>query len=325
MAESIKPFRNAPYTQQHNYVYDKIMRELSANAYKVLSTAIRLTTGWHRGSTKISYSQFQDYTGIVSRTTIHRAIKECIDRGYLARSITSYHKGTNKPIYSYSLVQDYTETIASPENGLVPSPENGLVPSPENGLTKEKKKTTNKKIDDVVVVLSEFGIGDPWLKRMAEKWDLETATTFVHQVRANPALDNPQGYLVERFRAGDRPLPFVANTARNGEGIRSDHLVVTGEEGSGPVDPLPEFKRIADQVKHGIALEMTEATFNQVVRPLEAVAFEVANSKGLLLMVGPSDCTSIYNHRFNGRFDRLLSNVAGVESRIVVKAGDSME
>ena len=317
MAESIKPFRNAPYTQQHNYVYDKIMRELSANAYKVLSTAIRLTTGWHRGSTKISYSQFQDYTGIVSRTTIHRAIKECIDRGYLARSITSYHKGTNKPIYSYSLVQDYTETIASPENGLVPSP--------ENGLTKEKKKTTNKKIDDVVVVLSEFGIGDPWLKRMAEKWDLETATTFVHQVRANPALDNPQGYLVERFRAGDRPLPVVANTARNSEGIRKDNPSGSGLI-SGNIQPseqTPIHKQHLDKAK--------EVLINHLgIRHLTDHLESSSLIDGVMTVECPANIYPLlqdYYRRSNGSLSNQVSEATGepIEVRLVEKAGDSME
>jgi len=116
----MKPFQ-APYTMVHNYVIDHIMPDLSPNAWKVLCVAIRQTIGWQdeatesgrRESDVITYSQFQRQTGIVSRGTLSRALKECLDKGYLLREEVDQYRG--KPAFAYRLNTEYeatgTETV----------------------------------------------------------------------------------------------------------------------------------------------------------------------------------------------------------------------
>ena len=90
---TIKPFARPGFTMFNNYILDHIMPDLSANGWKVLCVAIRQTIGWQdeeaesgrREMEVISYSRFRQMTGIGSDQTVARAIKECVDKGYMLR------------------------------------------------------------------------------------------------------------------------------------------------------------------------------------------------------------------------------------------------
>ena len=106
---TIKPFARPGFTMFNNYILDHIMPDLSANGWKVLCVAIRQTIGWQDEETEsgrremevISYSQFRQMTGIGSDQTVARAIKECVDKGYMLRV-----PGEGQEI-SYGLNMDY--------------------------------------------------------------------------------------------------------------------------------------------------------------------------------------------------------------------------
>ena len=99
---TIKPFENidAKYTRVHNYVLDVIMPHENKSTLCVLLIAIRCTVGWNKDTDRISISQFEKRAGM-TRNTVIRAIKTCLDRGYLLRfSDTSGN-------YFYTLNQDF--------------------------------------------------------------------------------------------------------------------------------------------------------------------------------------------------------------------------
>jgi len=99
---TIKPFEtiDAKYTRVHNYVLDEIMPRENKSTLCVLLVAIRCTVGWNKDTDRISISQFERKTGM-TRNTVIRAIKTCLDRGYLLRfSDTSGN-------YFYTLNQDF--------------------------------------------------------------------------------------------------------------------------------------------------------------------------------------------------------------------------
>ena len=106
---TIKPFARPGFTMFNNYILDHIMPDLSASGWKVLCVAIRQTIGWQdeeaesgrREMEVISYSQFRQMTGIGSDQTVARAIKECVDKGYMLRV-----PGEGQEI-SYGLNMDY--------------------------------------------------------------------------------------------------------------------------------------------------------------------------------------------------------------------------
>ena len=83
---TIKPFEDidAKYTRVHNYVLDEIMPRENKSTLCVLLVAIRCTVGWNKDSDRISLSQFEKRAGM-TRNTVIRAIKTCLDRGYLLR------------------------------------------------------------------------------------------------------------------------------------------------------------------------------------------------------------------------------------------------
>ena len=139
MTSSTKPFEPPKHTQFSNDAIDQIMREVSPNAWKIITVAIRKTYGWHKQSDVISLSQFQELTGIGSRSTVVKAIREVVENGILLKR----EKGDS---FEYELNRDYVVQKSNQSNNCTnTSPENGLAGSPENGHTKEihlnKKET----------------------------------------------------------------------------------------------------------------------------------------------------------------------------------------
>lgn len=147
--ETIRPFEKPGYTMFKNAILDHIMPNLSGSGWKILCVAIRQTIGWvdeesdsgRKESDRISYSQFMEKSGINSRTTVSKALTECLDKDYLVRHPSADHQQG----FDYSLNRDYEmEVETGPETGLVlieTGPETGLVTpqKPVQKLDTQKK------------------------------------------------------------------------------------------------------------------------------------------------------------------------------------------
>jgi hypothetical protein len=214
-----------------NAVFDVIMPELSPNAFKVLCVAIRQTWGWvadpggnpndRREWDRISYTQFMEKAGIGGRSTVSRAVSECLEAGYLLRHQVGTVKGTGKPIYAYSLNTDYELASSpktgpgdpsSPKTGLEPSPKTGLEPSPKTGLTntKEYKQTNggganNKDIQTKTTTLTAFGVAKTVAERLAQERSLEEIKGWLEYAARADGLNNPVAFVVARLRDGEDP------------------------------------------------------------------------------------------------------------------------
>jgi hypothetical protein len=226
-----KPFQDPYYTVIDNSVLDLIMPALSANGWKVLCVAMRQTLGWQDKATatgrrewdQISYSQFMEKAGISSRTTVSRALQECMDAGYILRREVGTYQGTGKPIYMYGLNRGYEiPDLASPENGLAASPENGLAASPENGLTKTNKQrkkdggdkpSPGETLTDTQRValdaLTGLGVEPGAAGRLAKKHNPATVGGWVAYAEQAQGLSNPAAFVVAKLRAGELPPPVV--------------------------------------------------------------------------------------------------------------------
>jgi hypothetical protein len=87
---SERPFRN-PYTEftaVRNVLFDQVMPTLSSDAWKVLCVALRRTWGGDIESGRatpihITLAQFEEKTGIKAPGAIGKALRECVDAGYL--------------------------------------------------------------------------------------------------------------------------------------------------------------------------------------------------------------------------------------------------
>ena len=163
---TIKPFDAGGWFPIHNAVFDVIMPRLSPNGWKILCVAIRQTWGWvadsdgdprdRREWDRVSYSQFKAKSGIKNRSTVARALKECLDSGYLLRHQVGVERGM--PAYAYALNRDFEvdwpagskakraeEDDASPSAETPPGGDNGanagenlpsrdrIATSPKNG------------------------------------------------------------------------------------------------------------------------------------------------------------------------------------------------
>jgi hypothetical protein len=226
----------------HNYVLDTIMRELSPNAWKVLCWAIRQTYGWvdetsptgRKECDVISYSQFMEATGIGGRSTLARAIKECLDHGYLTRQQAGTSRG--RPIYSYRLntqhrvlKQDSAPTARVPKQDSYES-QNRTLKSPKTGPTKETKET--KKGDGVVGRLEQFGIDPAIALQIAETRtcrDIDAYLAYVTGPRGRGLTDRV-GFVVRRLLDGapapNVELPPIAQESRQRfiEGDYADYI-----------------------------------------------------------------------------------------------------
>ena len=124
---TIKPFARPGFTMFNNYILDHIMPDLSASGWKVLCVAIRQTIGWQdeeaesgrRQMEVISYSRFRQMTGIRSDQTVARAIKECVDKGYMLRA-----PGEGQEI-SYGLNMDYEIEVDTTSTEIVEAGDEG--------------------------------------------------------------------------------------------------------------------------------------------------------------------------------------------------------
>lgn len=139
-----RKFKQYPYTQIDNYVFDVVMRTLSGNEYKVLNVILRFTAGWHQERDRASYKQIKKYTGIKSDTTISKCLKKLDELGYIKRYIVKYHSQFDIPIYEYAINYDFDIEDSTTPNNEDPTPNNG-----EKTLhSMEYPKETNKKISN---------------------------------------------------------------------------------------------------------------------------------------------------------------------------------
>jgi phage replication O-like protein O len=81
------------YTKIPNVVIDILMRKLSGSELKIVLVVIRKTIGWGKKWDRISYSQFEDLTGMGLNTVI--------------RAIKSVGMGGKKIIYQKKIMNGY--------------------------------------------------------------------------------------------------------------------------------------------------------------------------------------------------------------------------
>lgn len=114
---TVKLFDAGGWFPIHSAVFDVIMPELSPDAWKALCVAIRQTWGqkWELTDngdleerlewSRISFSQFQEKMGCESQVTVSRALRECLEAGYLVRY--EIEEEQDEPVYAYALNWDF--------------------------------------------------------------------------------------------------------------------------------------------------------------------------------------------------------------------------
>lgn len=131
-------FSSPNYTQAPNDLFDTLMKDMSEAELKVVMVAIRKTFGYHKNQDAISFTQFQDMTGL-SRQSVADGVDAAIKRGVL--KIAGHGKrGVN--IYELVVILDQSEnqTSTSQENGL-----DADLTSQKSRHTKETDSKENKR------------------------------------------------------------------------------------------------------------------------------------------------------------------------------------
>lgn len=88
MGEKLFTNPYAEFTAIRNILFDRVMPALSSDAWKVLCVALRQTWGGDVESGRaipihITIAQFEEKTGIRESSVIGKALRECVDAGYL--------------------------------------------------------------------------------------------------------------------------------------------------------------------------------------------------------------------------------------------------
>lgn len=228
-----KPFECPPYTMFHNHVIDVIMPRLSPNAWKVLCVAVRQTWGWEDKDSPtgrkqrdvISYSQFMEKTGIRSRATLARALRECLREQVLTRYVVGKDKRSGKPIYEYALNTDYTVSGANsvPLSSSKTVPLGGVGSGTKVEHTKETccLKQQTKQVGGVLSdsqreafdLLQSIDFQPPSeARRYARERPLEQIRGWVRYARTHKL---GAGYVRLRLDAGEEPPePVLAPTSK---------------------------------------------------------------------------------------------------------------
>ena len=207
----IKPFE-IPWTPVHNYVFDRLMPKLSPNAWKVLCVAIRQTLGWEgagpggrRKWDAISYSQFMEKAGIGSRATIRKAIRECLDAGYLLRRQVGTDPRSARPLFAYALNTDFTAEVEPSGTETV------LLSGTETVLTKERE--TNKKESDdggssekLAQKLIALKVHEGQARKWATLRPPAMVLGWIEYIRRNGhSIHDVPAFLVAKLRDGEEP------------------------------------------------------------------------------------------------------------------------
>lgn len=168
----IRPFDVGGYFPISNWVFDVAMPRLSNAGWRVLCVAIRKTWGWADPDTssgrqewdQISYSQFQEASGLRSRSSVARGIEQCLAAGYLVRRQIGSRSGIESPTFAYSLNLDFEVdapgTLCVPEDPPTESPGtlSGPGPGTLSGHTKvNKNKHDGGDVQDLLDDLKAFG------------------------------------------------------------------------------------------------------------------------------------------------------------------------
>ncbi len=156
------PFANLEdnFTKYPNDILDYLMRYYGGSAFQILSVIIRKTLGWHKNWDRISYSQFEEFTGL-GRQAVASAIKELLTSP--SESIDDPGAPTEPLIISYRKGQDIwyslnpkLETIKvykprSIEDEIAEIERLGDEISDENANQYENQTGTSMKIKPVLV------------------------------------------------------------------------------------------------------------------------------------------------------------------------------
>jgi phage replication O-like protein O len=225
-----QPFREPNFTQFSNDALDYVMREVSPNAWKIISVAIRKTYGWHKEKDTISLSQFQDLTGIKNRSTVVKAINEALDDGILIREPSGMS-------YSYSLNRGYIiDKSDQSKKRTGTSPKNGPVTSPENGHTKESVKETFKEAttpNKNIFELYEENIGP--LTQMTSEYLIECEEEYSEEwvreaieiaVKANVRKWSYVEKILTRWKAEGKDDGLENRPAKSGKNGSGDQALI---------------------------------------------------------------------------------------------------
>ncbi len=156
--QTFKPFERLKSNYVIDYVFnDHVLPLLSGNAVKVLLTVMRWTPDAGVSWADLSYPDLQKLTGIGSRSTISRSLKELLDLGILLKIDPAMNWDKNR----YAINHDFEVEIPSPETVLPPSPEtvppdniynnrsnnkgSNIINAGNNNKIKEEKEREKKK------------------------------------------------------------------------------------------------------------------------------------------------------------------------------------
>lgn len=165
------------YTPIPNQLFDTILRRLNSIDITLLLIIIRLTIGWQKKNDDISYSQFMEFSGINSQTTIANSLKRLEEQKLILiarkpKHTSNYELGEALMLHLNSIDEDIGTTnrdVQNMENSnkwTRSSPENGQESnktSPNNGETKDNMhlKTTTPRGKDINAYFKNHNIDIP--------------------------------------------------------------------------------------------------------------------------------------------------------------------
>lgn len=241
---TIKPFDAGGYFPIHNYVFDVCMPQLSNAGWRILCVAIRKTWGWvgkkepnamgRETWDQISYSQFQQASGLASSASVAKGIQECLELRYLIRKQIGSKTGIGSPIFAYALNVSYEVPATVSEAGTpkhkrpasesesgqsIPASKNEVVPASLSEDTKVKEIQSKDE---------SKGIPSLWemiLMDLALQMEKTTFNSWLFRTRLLAVDDGTWTVHAASARAADwlnnRMMPMIARTVeRHAPGVK---------------------------------------------------------------------------------------------------------
>ncbi len=133
---------------------------LPANAWRVLWVILRQTYGWKKKADKISYTQFQQRTGLDRRNTA-RALKLLVDRNIIVKNVTTF-------ITTYGFNKDYSQWKPLSKMSLSDKIDNETIVKIDTHKRKERKKNIADSKNKSASLPSKKKKADPRIKTIID-------------------------------------------------------------------------------------------------------------------------------------------------------------
>jgi hypothetical protein len=276
---------------QSNWLIDEVMPKVKPNTFKIIAAVARKTWGWNKADDVISMSQLLEMTGISSKSTLDKAIKDALETGYIVRA------GHGKS-FKYSMVIG-TETVPSYDNTYENCTDDKYRNRTDNGTetvhtnrinnknnihrpAREENQTqpaTDSHLQPLVTALATTSKTTLWTKT---KDEFDDAALVLFGFDATPKKINEFGQAWQKhgYYPGKPALKTIVNEYRNWLSGAFREQQRTNGSSNGRYPAANSKREALQQIQAAIRTGISRGTYQEAVSQLNGKPLQIFKQMG---------------------------------------------